>query len=559
MSLEGVGAVAIIPAVGMVVLPVAALAAAGYVGGVVIVQAGKGMIACGNMVRKSVQEHLEREQEIAKLCKDYEKRVLASARKNTVSITRTKSSKEFTQMLTALKRRRKAVVKTPQVPKLIVEDRGLFEPSPPSAIHSIQYLKRTRREMQSELDELKDAISTLEGAEWSGLVSTDDLSQKASKIENELEQNEESASEQDIRLLRDIRTDLNRLRSEIAMRANSGSRKIEERSQAIDLMEKTASLFSETADAVQEFPETAPALELAQEMILSADELFRQGKIIGCLTRAQNVIDYMSQITQGAQSLRKANTRVAIRGLEEFVKGFIVEDEQDLPAAIRDNVAKMTGMIAEAHGLLDHDLPACWKIIDEAQDAAQHLASIVETYYAVGTQRHAANLIQDTLVEMNYHIGESSKDADKTLSFKAVRDDGAYFKIELDQGGVIGYKAENFKGVACQTETKILMDKLREKGLIADVQSEFNMAAAAERMREVLLRQGYIVQEEAAEDGTSHTLLAQKGEEQKEIEVTHDAAESQPKSEVEVPYVNPYAGYQRYLEWINHENRRLKI
>ena len=507
MSNGGEGAVVLLPAIGLVAVPVLLVGGLAVVGAVGVAQLGKGVVMCGQRARQAIQDHLARQQAINDLCRQYEQRILREARGT--GLDPAELGARHLNLVSRLRvRRNQATARIPEPPLSIPADSGLVEELPPAALFTPGDLEKTANQLASEVEKLEGILAGMEESEWVGLVVVDDLRERRARLHREVENNRLAAGEQRFVQLRDLRQEIRRLRADTAYRANEGQARYQQWSDVAEVLAMAADQLEARAQALG----SGVGFSMAEDMLQTADELFGQGDLEGAQVMARSALSYIHRLDDAAEEIRRSNARVAIQALKDYITG-LGFGESPAPQALiplTDQAAALNRHIAKAQDQLDGGRwDDFWGTLSESQREAEQLAAATQREINSWQQNQAIQLAWHRLGEMGYsQIEEEAPRPDGSRKFKAQRSDGAHFIVGVGLDGTLQYEAEGFGTAECQQETGRLFDGLREQGMVANIQSEFNMAAAAERMREILLRKGYdLIREEPSADGRSHTLI----------------------------------------------------
>lgn len=552
----------------VVVLPHAALGTAAGVallatGGVAVYQTGKGIVACGRKIHEAIEAHAARQRAINQLCARYEEQVQQSARQAS-SLAETAGAQKRATLLQRFQHYDElARAPEPEPIPAPPPDVGLEEEPPPMQVTTHADLDRTADHLFDEIEALDDMLDALDGEAWAGLVDVADMRDRVEALRQAIAENRRATESPD-RLLRDLRQECHVLRAEISYRAAEGRARHARRRQTAELMGRAATRLAEKTRALAEEPDLVTMLRVAETSLTHADEAFNAGNLAAAEEHARLALDYVEHLVPDPDTVRRSNLEVAIKGLREFVAGFDFPPNDPAPVPLETLIERAESRLAA--GRFDE----CWTTITAAQEEAERLADLVtnrlETYQRDG----AIALARDALADMDYTIGEVSVDSAGVAEFRAERADGAYFRIRVTPDGLLRYKAEHFGTAECKAETKRFFETLEARGMMINTQSEFNLAAAAERMREILLRQGFdLVEEETAPDGKTRIITAQKhGGETVRRAIDHDSAPltEEPTTQTETPARNTDVDrarraqqetYRRYMEQMRAQMRRI--
>jgi hypothetical protein len=260
------------------------------------------------------------------------------------------------------------------------------------------------------------------------------------------------------------------------------------------------------------------SLKMAQDMLLEGEKAFARGWLETACAEADTVSEYLKKIHQVSGQLREANLRTALQALHGYIDGFKFGEKATLPQPLIKVVEKAEQFLNQ--GQLD----AAWKEINQTEKMAADLRDDVTNVLQKSQQRVISGGMKETLISMGYAIKSSQDGENGEKIFLAERKDGAKFTIRVNRDGTFHFHAEKFPEVKeCQLETKRLLEELYARGIAANIESEFNLAATAERMREVLLEKGYVVQEEPGEGNHRVTITAIRGKERKKLEIGPDS------------------------------------
>lgn len=506
MSTTGGGEIILLPATAVGFVAGAALvAAAGVViaGGVIAYQVGRGVVACGRKVSEAIQEHAARQRAINAACAQYEARVLRAARGGT-AIPATAGAERRMQLLARMNARRELARQPAPEPPLppLLPDPGL-QPDPMPSVRLAHHatLDLDADQVAAELERIATMLTELEDPRWLGLVTVGDLRDRLAELKHEVERNRGATAGESIRLLYDLQQEVHALRAEIAYRAAESRAKHEQRQRAAESLAQAAEHLHVKAQALSAEPGMESALAVAYDLLTEADQLLIQGEPVAAHYLAETALSYVDELSLSLDALRRSNAEVAITALRDYVSGFKFPPEDPTPIALNR-------LIAEAEAQLQAgEFEACWMTLKTAQAEADQVAAQVEQKLQTAQRDVAIKMAQETFKEMGYTTGPVSIRPDGDAEFTAKRDDGAHFRVWVTPDGLLQYKAENFGTAECQTETARFFERVKEKGMIINVQSEFNLAAALARLREVMLRQGYtMVREEVASDGKGRVL-----------------------------------------------------
>ena len=224
MSQIGAGGIILLPALAMgAVAGIAILAAAATVlvgGGVVVTQAGKGVVACGRYIDEAIQQHAAQQRAINQLCNQYEQQ-LQQAADTARSLSQTKGAKKRAELLSRIQTHNQIINEPePQVPIPLQGDIAFQEETAPPISIQVQ------SDLDTQVEKLMEEISNVESVrdhllekQWAGLLKVDDLSDQLSLLRQAAEENQRASVNDDIKLTRDLRYELDTIKAELAYRA----------------------------------------------------------------------------------------------------------------------------------------------------------------------------------------------------------------------------------------------------------------------------------------------------------------------------------------------------
>lgn len=524
MSQIGAGGIILLPALAMgAVAGIAILAAAATVlvgGGVVVTQAGKGVVACGRYIDEAIQQHAAQQRAINQLCNQYEQQ-LQQAADTARSLSQTKGAKKRAELLSRIQTHNQIINEPePQVPIPLQGDIAFQEETAPPISIQVQ------SDLDTQVEKLMEEISNVESVrdhllekQWAGLLKVDDLSDQLSLLRQAAEENQRASVNDDIKLTRDLRYELDTIKAELAYRAAEGRAKNKLRLEVINQLSGAALLLEEKAKLIQSNPGLQPAIDLAENMLDDADEFFQNGDLVGAKETSLITKNYLQKMTPRVEDHRHSNLAVAIKALEDYVEGFGFPPDDSTPSVLKRLIAKAKKYLDE--NKFDH----CKNALVSAQEEADQLAVHVAQGLKKAQQDGAINLAIETLSDMGYSTEMMAPSKDGASVFKATRADGAYFFVWVTSDGLMQYKAENFGTDECQIETKEFLERLSQKNMVVNTQSEFNLTATRDRLMEILLRQGFdLVQDEPMHDGNGRVITATKSGKQLHLDVGHDSS-----------------------------------
>jgi hypothetical protein len=541
VSTVGGGEVVLLPAAAVgVVAGAAILTAAGavFVGGVVAYQTGKAVVACGRKVGEAVQDHVARQRAINQLCADFEQRTLQIARQGR-AMTQTADLATQLQRLNRLNGYREvARLPQPAPAPALPPDPGLEEEAPRIAVYTQGDLDRLANQLEVELSRLDQQLTIYEQPDWIGLVDLSDLRSELAGVKKAIANNRRETTAPTVTTYRDLRQQVYRLQADLAIAVGEGRVKYEKRQRVAVVLAETATRLEGDLRQNGDSSDLAPMLLLAVDTLDRADALLQAGHLDAALEAASTTAAYLDRLNQSLDGVRRTNLEVALAGLRDYVAGFEFPSGDNAPLALNSLIAKAEGQLAA------NDLDACWTTIEIAQAEVGRLAEGVVLNLQILQRDEAARLARQILADMGYQVQEQVLKENGVAIFKAVRDDGAYFWVWASPDGLLQYKAEGFGTTECQTETKRFFDLLQEEGMVVNAQSELNLAAASERIRELLLRQGFaMVEVEEALDGNGLIITATDRQgKQQQLFASHDtppaAATEGPAATGEDPHLS---------------------
>ena len=524
MSNRGAGAYESVPAaavdatlpLALAAVPAALAVGVVFVGGVALVQAGKGLLACGRRVDDAIRAHAAKQEAIFQRCKEYERCLVEGARESVALSGQAQRRGGLLQRIAA----RHSVANRPVAapppidagPDVLVGERPaleLYHPYGPDA------LTEETEQLARQADRLQQRLDSLRSEQWQGLVDTGGLAEELAAIRKDLE----GAATAPEASLYDLGRRLQVLEAEIGFRMNEGWNRQKERQEAANALKRAADRLSKCAGELAE-PEWAGPLAVGEEVLAQADALFARGDLAGAREMAQAAEEYVDQLRTGRDRVRRSNLEVAIAALKEYVDRFQFAPDDPAPGELRQQIAA-----AEDH--LRHDaLQQCWQTLQRAQKAADDLAVEVERRSRAAYRKAALELARQTLEEMGYSAEAPRVRESGAVWFRATHPDGTAFVVEITEWGILRYKTEGFDDLRCHEVAARFFQGLRNKGMAVNLQSEFNMLAAARQAREALLRQGYtLVEERGDEEGRFIELTAyRKGEQPRQVTVGADGA-----------------------------------
>lgn len=493
MSLEGGGVVLLAPVAGAAALAAGAV----FAGGVCLVQAGRGVVAVANRVDEAIRAHAARQAAINRLCAEYEERIIQAAGQGIgVPTAEAAARTALLKRLSARKRQaRKPLPPSPMPPT----DWGV-ESEPLSGglrIHTHTSLDKWEQATEQLMGHVEAQLKSVDGEEWVGLLGVGDVRGELTEIQEAFRAPDHN--------LHDLQRQLKAMNAEIIYRTNRARDRHQERAQTAGILEEAGELLAAKAGQLREEPELGAAVLVAEDLLAQADRSLTDGDFAGARELAAIAVDYMGQLSSSVDRMRRDNFSVAIEALREYAKGFNFPPDDPAAAALK-------GLIDQAQGYLDDgSFDGCWKSLRVAQSEADRLAQQVAERSKEVYRDRAIELARDVLQEMGYESREVNIAPDGTGKFEAIRPDGAAFRVTLTSDGLLRYKGEGFGDIRCEHEAARFFEKLEERGMVVDVQSELSVRSAANRMREVLLRQGYSMIEERVEPNGQGIVLAASG------------------------------------------------
>jgi len=264
-------------------------------------------------------------------------------------------------------------------------------------------------------------------------------------------------------------------------------------------------------------PELAAGLSVGQDLLQRADALYAGGDPQGATGMAETALAYLEKLSASVEQVRRRNLQVAIEALRQHVEGLGLPPDDPAPLRLNELVGR-----AEAH-LAAGRYEECWQAIREAQAESARLDEDVRLRLHASRRQAAVEMVRSVLNAMGYQTGALEERKDGSVRLSGRRQDGAIFLVDISADGLLRFKAEEYGGLECQAEAAEFFRRLREAGMVVNVQSEFSLRTAADRLREALLRQGYpMVQERVDPAGEYIELTAFRRDAAGEVErVTH--------------------------------------
>lgn len=497
MSGIGVGEISLLPLAALAIIPAALVAGAAFVGGYVVVQAGRGLVFCGRQVEEAIGRHAARQDAIYRQCAEYERRLVQRAVR-----AQAEQQHELQELLQRLAARPVAAglpvpAALEPLPPLVVPDALAVAPPRPEAQkpYTPATLREQARELSAGLDRAQASLAALRSEEWQGLVNVNGLEQELQALSQELT----PAGDIPQSSLYVLRRRLDALMAEMGYRSQEGRAKHRERQQTAAALNRAALRLKKCAASLD--PSWGEALTVGQEILTTADAFFVQGNLSSAREMALAAEGYLQQLEQDGMQLRRNNLSVAIGALKDYVDGYHFSDGDEAPLALKMHIAEAEQALAA--GNLDES----WRAVQAAQAQAQPLAREVERRTRGAYRAASYELARSTIEEMGYRPEPMVTLPDGTAVLTAARDDGAGFEVEITHDGLLRFKAEGFGNLDCHGEGVRFFGLLREKGMNVELRSQLSLPAAAERMREALLRQGYTLVEERADPNGQYLEL----------------------------------------------------
>lgn len=512
MSLEGGGIILFAP----VAAATAVAAGAVFVGGVCVVQAGRGMVSVAQSVDEAIRARAARQEAINQQCAAYEEMMRQAARRSGVA-GGARMQGELLERLRARKLRARQPLppsaKAIPTTDIDVEEADLNEELSALEIHDHGSLRRWRDMAHRLTEDVGERLNGLDTQNWDGLLAVDDLREELSDLTGSWDAEDTNYN----RVLQRLRA----VDAEITQRVNHARDRYGDREEAAEALATAGDQLAAKLETMGNEPEMQVALTVGQDLLEKADGFFETGDFAGAQSWADTAKSYLNNLSDSLEEMRRTNMEVAIKELQDYVDDFDFPDDADsaAPNAVTRRLAR-----ARSH-LGTGDLEACWDALQDAQDAAKGLAYIVAARSKARYRDRAVEIASDVLVEMGYQVTQlsvSEKEKEDAQRILATRDDGAQFRFTISADGLLRYKAEGFGDLECQREANTFFQKLEEERMKVNVQSELSATSVAERLREVLLRQGYAMVEERIESQGVILRASTEGEPDKEIEVDAD-------------------------------------
>ena len=521
MSSEGSGVVTAIaaPALAPVVVGGVLVAGAAYVGGVCVVQAAKGMVAVAHKVDEHIRAHAAKQEAIYRRCEEFEQRVIAGVRQAFGAAgDRAPACSELLKRLR--KSRRLAHKPLPDVPQLVPitlsPPGGMSEPIPGTEMPG----ELESRYSQAELDTREEAVRQLmksvqvqlrdvSGEEFAGLLEVTDVEDQLTAIQKTLNSPD--------RNLHDLQRQLKAVNAEIAYRTNQAHDRYQERGDVADILERAGELLVTKAQEMSQEPGMEAAISVAEDLLTQAQGSSQAGDFAYARQLAASMTSYLDQLSASVNDIRRDNLGVAIDALGEYVAGFKFASDDDAPDGLE-------ALVEGARSHLNKDeFDACWERLQSAQSEAGVLAQNLAERSREAYRDASVNLARDVLQDMEYQPGDAHITAEGSKWFEAVRPDGASFRVTITPEGLLRYKTEGFGDTTCQDEAARFFDELQERGMAVNVESELSARSTADRMTEVLLRQGFsMVKEQVDPNGREIVLTASGKGEPAEVKIDAD-------------------------------------
>lgn len=502
------------------VLPAAAATAAGlaagaaFVGGVVLVQVGRGLMACGRKADQAIRAHAAKQEAIYRQCREYEERLVAAAGR---SSTRSRAAQDRQRLLKTIAQRHQVARRpVPPLPFTEVQADVLAGERPALdsyGLHTVDTQKEEAGRLAARADGLQKRLEALQSEQWQGLVDTGGLAEELAAIRQGLQGAGSAAGAS----LYDLERRLGSLEAEVGFRMQEGYARQKERQETAAALQRAATTLAQLTQRAE--PPPADALAVGQEVLAHADSLYARGDLDGAREMARAAETYLGQLAVSLEGVRRANLEVAIASLRETIDGYGFAEDDPAPRKLR-------GLIEAAERELKAGrLEECWQELQRAQVEVDKLTEEVRWRSQAVYRSAAFEVARKTLEEMGYR-GVPDFDPEGTVRLRATHEDGTAFVVEITAEGTLRYKTEGFDDLRCHDAAARFFDGLRKKGMQVDLHSEFNMLAAARRVREALLHQGYdLVEERADEEGRFIELTAsRKGGQTRKVEVRNDGA-----------------------------------
>ena len=516
MSLEGGGIILVAPVAAATAVAAAAAAGAVFVGGVCVVQAGRGMVSVAQAVDEAIRARAARQEAINQQCAAYEKMMRNAAR----SPGLTGGARMQAELMERLRaRKRFANRPLPTSPSVVpntqidVGKANLDEELPAFEIHDHSSLRQWRGLAQQLREEINKRLTRLDTQNWEGLLAVDDLRAELSDLGKSWDTEDTNYN----RVLQRLRA----VDAEITQRVNHARDRHSDREEAADALAAAGNQLSAKLDTMGHEPEMQVALSVGQDLLERADGFFAAGDFAGARSWADTAESYLNNLSDSLEEMRRTNMEVAIAQLESYVDDFDFPDDVDFtaPNAVSRQLTRARRHLAEG------DLEACWGVLQDAQDAAEDLADLVAARSKARYRDKAVEIASNVLKSMGYEVTQlsvSEKGREDARRILATRDNGAQFQFTISADGLLRYKAEGFGDLECQREANTFFRKLEEERMEVNVQSEISATSVAERLREVLLRQGYAMVEERIESHGVILTASTLDEPDKKIEVDAD-------------------------------------
>lgn len=479
MSTFGGGELILIPLAALGVAGVAAVAAAGavvYAGGVVLVQAGKGLIACGRAVDDAVRCHAAQQRAIYAQCEAYEHMMLERAAHAAHDALARQAAE---RAAAAASRFRAAPPALPPLPDYWLAEPAPTPPETTTRLYTARDLRQWRSSLEQELLQTQAALAALGRAEWAGWVAPAPMQTRLQAIRGALAAQGESQA-----AISEAQNDLRLLRYELARLTATLQERAAQRTEAWQAITAGLTAYRTRIAEMAPHPEMVAAAGVAEDLLTRAEARFQAADLAGATQLARVAEQYLGQLSGSLAAARTSNFAVAIAALRRHVADYQFAGHDPAPKATLE-------LIEEAEqALAGHDFTAAWQALHKAQDAVQRLDQEVVRRTHSRQQQSVLDMAAEVLRDMAYRPEAPLPLPDRSYQLVAKRQDGAAFHVVVSPHGLLRFKTEDFEGRQCEAETAEFFRRLRARGLQVEIHSQPALETAAARVREAILRSG---------------------------------------------------------------------
>ncbi len=518
----------------VVSVPAGAVIAVGgaviLVGAALAYSAGRGLVVCGQAVKRVFEERARRQRELYELCNQYEKRL----RKGVIEGLKEEAYDRRLKKK-AIPRKQTEAVAMPS-----------SEPASPIGESELVWLEEwsqeeaevfTASDLDSQLNDLNKDIGTLRGQ----LVELKDIG-AAGPYWNDLRKEvEELAS--DLRLVTEnIRLEegespgitLSEISLRLVMARNDVWRLRHSLESHNRLRERTIELIEKSEEELRKLKSnshltTGSELEVAEWGLDRAEELFNRGEFEYALEQAEGVLHVVEQL-QTTHDVRRIVLTETLHELDRFLEDIGIPVDHP-------NTRTLISKALELVGGTEADKDEAWALLERAHRAAEVFVEEQAIEIMLAQQQALVRISREAMQAVGFSpIPEPETIALGEEQHIMGKDEyGRRLHVWLNHEGKLGVKTEGFGDASCKEVTEKFFRELWDRDVITRGAIVTSLQDTATTLIEVLLRKGFTIVEETQDENGATIVAIRNTEEAIEYRVDYDGEATLVKKEIPEP------------------------